>query len=202
MNIDAFGKQCPLPLMLAKKEIDGGNSSFSISVDNLTAVKNLTRLGEKNGLTTEVSEREGGYCVFYSEGEVPSGAQKAAQQVAPTNEVLEGSGYAVFIGKDYVGEGDFELGNNLMKMALFTLAESPAAPVSLLFMNAGVKLLTGEEPQVIESVEALIEKGTEVLVCGTCLDYYHLKDELKIGEVSNMYDIVERMQEASKVITL
>ena len=69
-------------------------------------------------------------------------------------------------------------------------------------MNSGVKLVAGDEQQIINSVNKLIEKGTEVLVCGTCLDFYGLKEQLKVGEVSNMYDILGRMQEAAKTITL
>ena len=69
-------------------------------------------------------------------------------------------------------------------------------------MNNGVKLVAGDEQQIIDSVNKLIEKGTEVLVCGTCLDFYGLKEQLKVGEVSNMYDILGRMQEAAKTITL
>ena len=71
-------------------------------------------------------------------------------------------------------------------------------------MNAGVKMVAGSTApdQVIESVKALQEKGTEVLVCGTCLNFYGISDDLKVGEVSNMYDILERMHEAAKVITL
>ena len=75
-------------------------------------------------------------------------------------------------------------------------------PVSLLFMNSGVKLVTGEEEQIIDSVRKLEDRGVEVLVCGTCLDFYGVKGQLKAGEVSSMYDILGRMQETSKVITL
>ncbi len=113
-----------------------------------------------------------------------------------------GCGYAVFVSRDCVGDGDAELGRSLMKMALYTLSESDDVPASLLFMNAGVKLVAGGEAQIAESVHALQEKGTEVLVCGTCLDYYGLTERLEAGEVSNMYDILGRMQEAAKVVTL
>lgn len=201
--IDAFGLQCPKPLMLAKKEIDAGNREVAVQVDNETAVKNLTRLGGKTGLGVSVDEIEGGWLVTLAEGEAAALASPAPASTpdgaCPT---MGGCGYAVFVGKDHVGEGDGELGHNLMKMALYTLAESGDAPVSLLFMNSGVKLVAGGEPQVIESVNKLIEQGTEVLVCGTCLDFYDLKDQLDAGEVSNMYDILERMREAAKVITL
>lgn len=201
--IDAFGLQCPKPLMLAKKEIDEGSREIAVRVDNETAVKNLTRLGGKTGLGVSVDEIEGGWLVTLAEGEGAALASPAPASIpdgaCPTT---GGCGYAVFVGKDHVGEGDGELGNNLMKMALYTLAESGDAPVSLLFMNSGVKLVAAGEPQVIGSVEKLIEQGTEVLVCGTCLDFYGLKDQLDAGEVSNMYDILERMREAAKVITL
>lgn len=69
-------------------------------------------------------------------------------------------------------------------------------------MNEGVKLLVEGQDQNIESVRKLMEQGTEVLVCGTCLDFYGLKEKLAVGEVSNMYDILGRMREAAKVIAL
>lgn len=69
-------------------------------------------------------------------------------------------------------------------------------------MNSGVKLVAGGEQAIIDSVSSLIAQGTEVLVCGTCLDFYGLKERLAVGEVSNMYDILGRMQESSKTITL
>ena len=89
-----------------------------------------------------------------------------------------------------------------MKMALYTLAQSDNPPAYVLFMNDGVKLPAGDEQQVIESIQALLDKGTTVLVCGTCLNYYGLSERLKIGTVSNMYDILSAMQRADKVITL
>ena len=213
--LDGFGKPCPLPLMMAKKEIDAGCRELAVQVDNETAVKNLTRLGAKTGLAVSCDEIEGGWLMSFSE----SVSADAADAGAAVSDVAEpqlaqaasaaaacsvggGCGYAVFVGKDHVGAGDGQLGYNLMKMALYVLSESEVPPVSLLFMNSGVKLVAGDEQQIIDSVTAMAEKGCEVLVCGTCLDFYGVKENLKVGEVSNMYDIVERMQEASKVITL
>ena len=69
-------------------------------------------------------------------------------------------------------------------------------------MNAGVTLPAGEEAQVIESLQALSGKGCEILVCGTCLNYYGLTERLKVGTVSNMYDIADKLLRASRVVTL
>ena len=195
MQIDARGKACPMPVMLAKKEIDGGCQDLTVLVDNKTAVENLTRLGNSAGMTVATGETADGLFVRLT------GAGKVVENpviACPTT----GSGYAVFIGKDVVGAGDRELGYNLMKMALYTLAQGDSVPAHVLFMNDGVKLPAGEEQQVIDSLMTLIEKGTIVLVCGTCLNYYGIADRLKVGTVSNMYDILGAMQRADKVIAL
>ena len=195
MQIDARGKACPQPVILAKKEIDGGCRDLTVLVDNKTAVENLTRLGNSAGMTVTTGETTQGLFVrLTGEGKIVEEPVIAC----PTT----GNGYAVFIGKDVVGAGDRELGYNLMKMALYTLAQGDSVPAHVLFMNDGVKLPAGEEQQVIDSLMSLIEKGSLVLVCGTCLNYYGLADRLKVGTVSNMYDIMSAMQRADKVITL
>ena len=195
MQIDARGKACPQPVILAKKEIDGGCRDLTVLVDNKTAVENLTRLGNSAGMTVTTGETAQGLFVrLTGEGKIVEEPVIAC----PTT----GNGYAVFVGKDVVGAGDRELGYNLMKMALYTLAQGDSVPAHLLFMNSGVKLPAGEEQQVIDSIMTLIEKGCIVLVCGTCLNYYGIADRLKVGTVSNMYDILGAMQRADKVITL
>ena len=195
MQIDARGKACPQPVILAKKEIDGGCRDLTVLVDNKTAVENLTRLGNSAGMTVTTGETAQGLFVrLTGEGKIVENPVIAC----PTT----GNGYAVFIGKDVVGAGDRELGYNLMKMALYTLAQGDSVPAHVLFMNDGVKLPAGEEQQVIDSLMTLIEKGSIVLVCGTCLNYYGIADRLKVGTVSNMYDIMSAMQRADKVITL
>ena len=195
MQIDARGKACPQPVIMAKKEIDGGCRDLTILVDNRTAVENLTRLGNSAGMQVTAGDNGNGLFVrLTGEGKIVEEPVIACPAT--------GNGYAVFIGKDVVGAGDYELGYNLMKMALYTLAQGDSVPAYVLFMNAGVKLPAGEEQQVIDSLMTLLEKGSIILVCGTCLNYYGIADRLKVGTVSNMYDIMSAMQRADKVITL
>lgn len=204
--IDAFGLQCPKPLVLAKKELDAGVTDLAVQVDNETAVKNLTRLGSKKGMAVSVDAIEGGWLISFAPGDGTQATDIAIPQAAPAGAACGpyGCGYAVFVNHDAVGEGDPQLGRNLVKMALYTLSEADEVPSSLLFMNGGVKLIAGPdaEQQCVDNVATLQEKGTEVLVCGTCLNFFGIGDDLKVGEVSNMYDILERMHEAAKVITL
>lgn len=233
MYIDAIGKACPMPVIMAKKELDKGLKELIIAVDNKIAVENLSRLAQTRGMDAYVTEKEGSYEVELktagkpeqTEGNDGASESRNAQSGAkepemsallsnglpgtvsknlsvPSSCTSSGCGYAVFIGKDVVGQGERELGENLMKMAIYTLSQSDEVPASLLFMNSGVKLPAGEEQQIIDSLQELAEKGCEILVCGTCLNYYGLTEQLKIGTVSNMYDILGKMQAAAKVITL
>ena len=194
--IDAKGKACPMPVMMAKEAITAGESEFTVLVDNTTAVGNLQRLAKNQGFDATVTEGEGVYSLaFVKNGNAPAPAPE------PPAPAACGAGYTVFVGRDIIGSGDRELGTNLMRMFFYTLAQSDDLPRSVLFMNAGVKLPT-EDEQVIEHLKTLVEKGVEVQVCGTCLNFYGLSDKLAVGAVSNMYDIVSQMQAAAKVITV
>lgn len=189
-HIDAKGKNCPVPVIMAKEAITGGETVFTVEVDNQTAVENLKRLAASQGFECSVQERAGAFLLGFSKGE-----GVAVALMAPTGD------YAVFVGRDIVGAGDRELGANLMRMFFYTLVSSDDLPRSILFMNAGVKLPTLDE-QVAEHLNALAAKGVEILVCGACLNFYGLSEALKAGTVSNMYDIVSQMQAAAKVISL
>ncbi len=196
--IDARGKPCPTPVILAKQAITGGADLFTILVDNSTAVENLKRLAGNQGYTAHVNEREGG---VFALDFARTGAPLPEAEAAPIVCSAPGGDWAVFVGRDIVGDGDRELGTNLMRMFFYTLTQSGGRPGAVLFMNAGVKLPTLDE-QVAEHLATLQAQGTQVLVCGTCLNFYGLTDQLKVGTVSNMYDIVSRMQSAGKVISL
>jgi len=191
MRIDAAGKQCPIPVIMAKKQLEAGEQDVEIIVDGPTQVGNLERLGDALGRKATSEPCGDKFLVKFANGETVKGAQ-----------VAEANTYAVFFNTNAIGTNNSELGGNLAKMAIFTLSESDNIPAYVLFMNEGVKLPAGDEPQIIENLNTLIEKGTKVLVCGTCLNFYGIKDDLKVGTVSNMYDILGAMQEVSKVIKL
>lgn len=196
-RIDALGKACPIPVVMAKKEIDLGEENIIIQVDNKIAVENLKRLASSTGFLVEVKEQAGNYIVALSKD--CKTCNDMLQEMERANTVST-SDYVVFIGKESIGEGSEELGKNLMRMFLYTLSESTDLPKHILFMNGGVKLPTLDE-QAVEHLQLLSEKGVDILVCGACLNYYHLEEELKIGSISNMYDILDKMKNAGKVIS-
>ena len=194
--IDARGKACPTPVIMAKKAISAGESTFTVLVDNTTAVENLKRLAENQGFDAAAAEAEGVFSVAFTRTGCAA-CEEAVNSPLPA----PGGDWAVFVGRDIIGDGDRELGTNLMRMFFYTLSQGEDKPGAVLFMNAGVKLPTLDE-QVVEHLKALSAVGVEILVCGTCLNFYGLTDQLQVGTVSNMYDIVTRMQKAGKVISL
>ena len=60
--------------------------------------------------------------------------------------------------------------------------------------------LTTSEGDILKDIQALEAQGVEVVSCGTCLEFFGLKEELKVGSITNMYDIVERQEQAAKII--
>lgn len=194
--IDAKGKNCPMPVIMAKKEIDNGGKFFSVEVDNKIAVENLKRFANNQGFEIAVEEIGGDFKVSFSNG---------CEECEEILEKVEGKkplgDWCIFVNKATIGVGDEELGKSLMKMFFYTLSEDDDLPKSILFMNDGVKVPSLNN-QAIEHLKELEKVGVELLVCGACLNFYELEDKLAVGKVSNMYDITNAMKSASKVITL
>ena len=194
--IDAKGKACPMPVIMAKKEIDAGVKFFEIEVDNKIAVENLKKLANSQGFTTTIEENNGNFKVNFS-----NGCEECEEVLAKVEGKKPLGNWSIFVNKEIIGAGNEELGQSLMKMFLYTISEGEDLPKSILFMNGGVKVPTLNE-QVVEHLKVLQDKGVELLVCGACLNFYGLEDKLEVGKISNMYDITNAMKEASKVITI
>lgn len=194
--IDAKGKNCPMPVIMAKKEIDAGVKFFEIEVDNKIAVENLKKLANSQGFTTRIEENNGNFKVNFS-----NGCEECEEVLAKVEGKKPLGNWTIFVNKEIIGAGDDELGKSLMKMFIYTISEGDDLPKSILFMNGGVKVPTLND-QAIEHLKVLQDKGVELLVCGACLNFYGLEEKLEVGRVSNMYDITNAMKDASKVITI
>jgi len=197
-EIDMRGKQCPVPVIQTKKALESvkGGSIITI-VDNDVAKENISKLAKSMNLTAEIKEAKGDFYIeIYKKGDIQISEGLEFPSKSPQNEDL-----VILITKDTLGEGNRELGEVLMKGYLYTLTEASKTPKRLMFLNAGVRL-TVEGSAVIDHLRNLEEKGVEILSCGACLDYYKLKNQLMVGGIGNMYDIVEKSNAAQKTITL
>jgi len=125
-------------------------------------------------------------------------AEEQAQQICA---VPARGPVVVAIGSAEMGNGDPKLGKILMKSFLYSLTQLDALPQTVLFFNGGVRMTT-EGSESIEDLKALEAQGVEILSCGTCLDFYGLKDKLRVGGITNMYVIAQTMAEAGNVVKI
>ena len=193
--VEARGLACPQPVVLTRKALQESDAVITI-VDNETAKSNVSRMAAKQGCQVSVEEREDGFHVHLTRGEKP------AEEAAPQPAAAPASGPLVLtVPSDIMGQGDEELGGVLVRAFFHTLGEVQPLPQTIIFFNSGVKLVVEGSP-VVEDLQALKERGIEILACGTCLGHYGLKERVTVGEVSNMYTIAETMLGAGKVVSL
>lgn len=190
--IDCRGLTCPKPVIMTKKEMEAiSEGEFEVIVDNEVARDNVSKYVKSEGLECSIVENKGEYHI----------SVKKTKNACECMEFNGKTSIAILIGSNTFGDGDDKLGAALMKSYLYALSESDKKPVTLLFANSGVKLTT-EGSEVLESLKALEGRGVEILSCGTCLDFYGLKEKLAIGSITNMYTIVDKLNSASNAIKL
>jgi selenium metabolism protein YedF len=107
----------------------------------------------------------------------------------------------VFIASPYVGTGDDVLGEKLMQNLISVLPELGDDLWRIILLNGGVKLAIEGSP-ILEKLQDLEKKGVSILVCGTCLDFFNLLEQKRVGETTNMLDVVTSMQLADKVLSI
>ena len=199
--IDARGLACPQPVLQTRKALRESND-LVVVVDNDTSQKNVTRMAEKSGYAVQVERKEDGiYLHVRGQEDILLATETQATAVG---KAVPAEGLTVLLfASEHMGQGEHaELGTILVRAFFHTLGEVEPLPDTIIFVNSGVKLAVEGSP-VAEDLEALSERGIEILACGTCLDYYGLKDRLAaVGEVSNMYTIAEALLSAGKVVRL
>lgn len=195
MNIDARGLACPKPVIETKKAIESINSGkVKVIVDNYIAKENIIKLSRSMNLEFNILNEEDSFI----EIEIIKGEFLENIIEEKSNDI---DNSCVFISSDKIGEGDIELGKILMKGFVYTLTETKPYSRYIILVNSGVNLSTSNE-DTIENLKKLENFGVEIVSCGTCLDFYNLKESLKVGRVSNMYDILEIMKNTDKTISI
>ena len=198
-TVNAMGEQCPIPVVKTKKVLDSvqGDAEITVFVDNETAVQNLTRMGRTAGaevLAEIISDREFHVILRVKDRQPSAGIQEEVNCIPDVK-----SDFVIAVDTATMGRGNDELGKVLMKGFLFAVTQLDELPKTILFYNGGATLTT-EGSDSLDDLKSLEAQGVTIKTCGTCLNYYGLTEKLKVGEVTNMYDIVETMAKASKVV--
>lgn len=196
-DIDARKLACPAPVLMTKEAVENIQpQSIHIVVDNEAASQNISRFLESQAYTVTVERNEGEFKLTGRRGE-DSAVQPEPLKDAPA----DGKKIMVMVCTDRMGYGDDELGLKLMINFLKTLGEMGNDLWRLVFVNNGVKL-TIIDSEVLDILKQLESEGVQVLVCGTCLTHFDLLAQKKVGETTNMLDIVTAMHLADKVINI
>ena len=200
ITVECRGEQCPIPVVKTIKAIGEMKEADTVQthVDNETAVQNLTKLAESKGFAVKSEKIEDKHFVVTMEVTAPGAAAAAEEPAVSCIPDRRGSTVYAF-GTNVMGSGNDELGATLMKGFIYAVSQLDELPKTMLFYNGGVKLTT-EGSASLEDLKSLQAQGVEILSCGTCLNFYGLSEKLAVGEVTNMYAIVEKLNGASHIV--
>ncbi len=190
MNIvDARGLECPKPVMKTKEIVEKGCPEISVWVDNEIAASNVTRYLQGQGYTVK---REDGDSTILLEAKL---------EKEPAAEQKKSGAYSVMFTSDMIGAESGGLGEVLMKAYLGTLVKKDIPPVVIALMNNGVKMAI-RESSALSMLTELADRGTLILVCGTCTKHFGITDLIEVGVISNMFEITEAVFGTPKPIVI
>ncbi len=199
-TIDCLGLPCPQPVIQTKDALESGATYIQVLVDNEASRDNILRFAQSRGCEAEAEMTpEGNFNITVRNSGTPA-AEDSFDPAAYQCSLPVRSCLIYVISADVMGKGSEELGWSLLQTFIQTIKDISPSPQKILFYNSGVRLVT-EESGALNALLELQKKGVELLVCGTCLDFYELKSAIKVGRISNMYDIMNAMAEADQVIS-
>ena len=194
-TIDCRGQACPAPVIATKKALEEFGPEICVVVDDGAPRENVGRFARNRGYqVTEVAAADGWSLQITGSATAEEIVQRSVPSATSGDRIL-------LITSDRLGDGPEELGYLLMKNFIFTLLETSQQPTRILFLNSGVLLAT-EGAETTEPLKRLEDSGVELFACGVCLDYLKKKDQLAVGQVTNMFSTAEHLLAASSVIKL
>lgn len=201
IKVNAIGDTCPIPVVKTKNAIKemGGAGTVEVLVDNEIAVQNLTKMANQKGyqiVSKKLEDQKYQALITVGEGSLEEAAEEEPAYCVPDSRVKK---TVVVVDTNLMGRGNDELGKVLIKGFIYALTQQDVLPSKILFYNGGATL-TCEGSDSLEDLQSLEAQGVEILTCGTCLNYYEMTDKLKVGNVTNMYDICESMVTADLIV--
>lgn len=195
-QLDCRGLACPEPVIRCRNLISAQHpAELTVLVDNAAAQENVQRFLERNGYTVSTVQQAEDRWELQATGsaqQAPAACQ-ASQEPSRIGKTL------VLITTQTLGRGDDVLGEKLMENFLASLGELGEGLWRIVLLNGGVKL-AATPGNALDSLQKLESAGVEILVCGTCLQFYGLLDARRVGQTTNMMDVVTSLALADKII--
>ena len=209
ITVNAIGKPCPEPVIMTKAALEKGAEELEVLVDNPVSATNVKRFLESRGFRVLLQDDDGRLKLTagrktepsVSASQAPAPQAPAPAPAAPLLVPHPAEGLAVLITGKTLGRNDEELGEILVKGFLGALAQLDVPPKTLALMNEGVKLALFDS-SACDHLKNLERKGTNILVCGTCVNHFGITDSVGAGIISNMFEIVESLNKAGKILSV
>ncbi|OPY58428.1 MAG: SirA-like protein [Pelotomaculum sp. PtaU1.Bin035] len=194
-TIDARGLACPKPVLLTKKAIDSGEKEFEVLVDSEVPKENIRKFCDGYNCYMDETKTVDGWKLIIRKNNSVTTCEKPQEPKPDLN-----SRITFLITCNKIGTND-DLGTILIEGLINTLPSATSKPHRMIFLNEGVLLTTDNSP-VLKSLKLLDDLGVEIKSCGTCLDFFELKDKLQVGTITNMYDTIEAITSGDIVIKI
>ena len=196
IKLDYSQKKCPYPVVETRKEILAHpGQSLEVLVGDPAGRDNVSRLAAKMNYQASAEAVGSNFRLTLTPGDNETTAADETETVAAATGKT-----VIYCGSDRMGDGDDEFGRVLMRNFLTTLLEMDPLPDIVLFVNSGINLTT-QGSDVIEALQTLESRGVDIASCGLCLDFYQKKEQLEVGRVTNMYEMVEVQCQAGRVVS-
>lgn len=199
--VDTRGQLCPAPLIATKRALKETKigESFKVLTDNQTSLNNLTRFLKDNKTQYSPGEEVGVWTLTITKKTADITQAKAEDYCTTGIPHFSQGDFIIVFSSDRMGEGDVELGHLLMANFINAIKDLDVLPKKMVFYNKGVTLGSNDSP-LIDHLREIEKMGVGLLLCGTCVKHYSLEEKVKIGTISNMFEITQVMAEAGNVV--
>ena len=196
--LDCTGLPCPQPVIQTKEKLEAmqPGEQVEVIVDNEGSCSNVQRFARSQGHAVSFVQHDGNYHINIIKSASPS-SQPEPEIVCETGQKKN---IVVYVASEFMGSGDDALGRILMGAYFETLSHFANQISHITLVNSGVKLAIEGSP-VLEYIKEMEQMGIEVLACGTCLNHFGIKEKLAVGQVSNMYSILDAQKTAGTILS-
>ena len=195
VEINAKGLACPQPVVMTKNalaEIERGE--VVVTVDSEVARDNVKRMAESEGCSVSIEDQgDNVYSLHLTKVGSSTASQELAIEKKLTHEPL-----VYLFDSDFIG-GNRELGKVLVNGFLNAIPSLPKRKSTIVLISNGVKLAIAGS-YVLDTLKQFEQMGFTILICGTCLDFFKIREKVQAGTISNALEIMEALTTAVKVV--
>lgn len=195
VEVNAKGLACPQPVVMTKNalsEIEKG--MVIVTVDNEVARENVKRMAESVGCSVSIEDQgDNIYSLHITKSVSEEDALEPVTEKRLTHEPL-----VYLFDSDFIGTNR-DLGKVLVNGFLNAIHSLPKRKSAIILISNGVKLATSGS-YVLDTLKQFEQAGFTILICGTCLDFFKIREKVAVGTISNALEIMETLTTTGKVV--